>query len=243
MKRMATKPVHWVCLGDSSCLPRLSESVQLVACSPPFFNPDSRRQRMRANTSDAQVYLRRFRSVMEAATASLSEDGIVCLIKTDVWAHGKLLQLGRQLLDDMERLRFQLFQELIWVRRSYYSPYGPSYSHVFILCRRKHPSRRAPQDVLQYRNQAASSTVSAELFRFLIDEFSSANDLVLNPYLGSGSFIEAACAAGRRSIGIEIDRVAYRRAKEKLLRGTNRDEIAFAKLEHLLGRGRLACRA
>jgi site-specific DNA-methyltransferase (adenine-specific) len=55
-----------------------------------------------------------------------------------------------------------------------------------------------------------------ELPRRCILLFSFADDIVLDPFLGSGTTLIAAALCGRRGLGIEIDERYCRIAKERL---------------------------
>jgi DNA modification methylase len=57
-----------------------------------------------------------------------------------------------------------------------------------------------------------------ELAERLIRMFSFAGDTVLDPFVGTGSTLVAACKTGRNSIGVEIDPVYHGLAKRKLER-------------------------
>ena len=54
------------------------------------------------------------------------------------------------------------------------------------------------------------------LCRWLIRSYSATDDIVLDPFLGSGSTAEAAIAEGRRVIGIEMDRARFQLATRRI---------------------------
>ncbi len=55
-----------------------------------------------------------------------------------------------------------------------------------------------------------------EIAERLIRMFSFAGDVVLDPFVGTGSTLAAAVGAGRNSIGVEIDPVYFKMAKRRL---------------------------
>lgn len=55
-----------------------------------------------------------------------------------------------------------------------------------------------------------------ELMRVLIENSSNHNDIVLDPFMGSGSTILACLQSGRRAIGIEIDSQYFDIAKHRI---------------------------
>ena len=56
----------------------------------------------------------------------------------------------------------------------------------------------------------------AELYKWLIERYSSPGDTVLDPTFGSGTSLEVAVALGRNAIGIEKDKTFYDKAVARL---------------------------
>ena len=57
----------------------------------------------------------------------------------------------------------------------------------------------------------------AELYKWLIERYSSPGDTVLDPTFGSGTSLEVAASLGRNAIGIEKDKTFYDKAVARLI--------------------------
>ena len=90
------------------------------------------------------------------------------------------------------------------------------------------PNGKNPSDVWQIAKVTSGANRSSkertahpaqfplELVRRVILSSSNAQDVVLDPFAGSGSALEAAARSGRKSIGIEIDKGYAEMASERL---------------------------
>lgn len=97
------------------------------------------------------------------------------------------------------------------------------YQHecAFLLAKGHPPIPRNPlPDVLPWTytgNRHHPTEKPLGILSQLIGAFSRAGDLVLDPFMGSGSTLVAAHALGRRSIGIELDRTYFDVAAQRTL--------------------------
>jgi len=57
------------------------------------------------------------------------------------------------------------------------------------------------------------------LMRWCVEEFSEPGELIVDPFLGTGTTVVAACQLGRRYIGIENDREYFEMARGRLAGG------------------------
>lgn len=86
---------------------------------------------------------------------------------------------------------------------------GYRHECAYLLAKGHPEPEQVIDDVLPFRytgNHLHPAQKPTEALRILIEAFSRPGDLVLDPFAGSGSTLEAAKAAGRRFLGIEIDR-------------------------------------
>jgi site-specific DNA-methyltransferase (adenine-specific) len=78
-----------------------------------------------------------------------------------------------------------------------------------------------PRSVLKYSNQVKGKSLHPtakplELVEWLVRSYSNENDVVLDPFSGSGTTLAASMIAGRRGIGCEISPEYFETAKQRL---------------------------
>lgn len=122
---------------------------------------------------------------------------------------------------------FKLKNIIIWEKNNHSSgdlkgAYAPKHEFVLFgdkgrnLCRRK----RRP-DVLNYDKVPSTKLLhptekNIKMLEDFILDFSDANAVVLDPFMGSGTTGVASYNTGRSFIGIEIDKTYYDIAKERI---------------------------
>jgi site-specific DNA-methyltransferase (adenine-specific) len=96
------------------------------------------------------------------------------------------------------------------------------YQHesAYVLAKGRPPIPEAPvSDVLPWKytgNRLHPTQKPVESLAPLIAAFTKPGDLVLDPFAGSGSTLDAAQRLGRRFVGIELDAGYHRAASERL---------------------------
>jgi len=100
--------------------------------------------------------------------------------------------------------------------------FSPSYETCIFATKGKYafPGKR-PRDVLQVPRLNGSQVVHpnekpVELMKQLIDITTRPNDLILDPFAGSGTTLVAALQNGRRYIGVEISPQHYETAQRRI---------------------------
>ena len=99
---------------------------------------------------------------------------------------------------------------------------GPSSWTAWIVVSRTSAQHRwgtLPGGYMQRGNQLHMGGKPEELMAALVADYSRPGDLVLDPYMGSGTTLAAAKRLGRRAIGIEIDERACEIAAKRLAQG------------------------
>jgi site-specific DNA-methyltransferase (adenine-specific) len=211
--------VHGDCLEVMAKIP--DKCVDLVLTDPPYgtggrdgsvhLNDDSiTGNRM---SSDAYVWLVRTysRLIFYRTVASAH-----CYIFSD-WRRFKDVQIA------FESGGWELRSLIVWDKGNGMGQYWRS-CHEFILWFTKRKPRALSHggcfNVLHYppvkgqRNHPAEKPI--DLVNFLIEASTRIGDLILDPFLGSGTTLVAAKQLGRRGIGIEIERKYCEIAEDRL---------------------------
>lgn len=111
---------------------------------------------------------------------------------------------------------------IVWAKRYDSSQRFLRYRHesAYLLAKgHPRPEERPLPDVLRWRytgNKLHPTEKPVMAIEPLIRHFSRRNDLVLDPFMGSGSTLEAALKLGRRVIGIELSADYYGKALDRL---------------------------
>jgi DNA modification methylase len=120
---------------------------------------------------------------------------------------------------------FRLKRTLVWVKNNHTmgdlrGDYGSKTEFVLFAHKgRRHLNGNRDTNVLAFRRVACNDHPTqkpVDLFAYLIRKSTSHGDLVLDPFLGSGTTVLAAKQTGRCSIGIEKD-IRYIKVARRLL--------------------------
>lgn len=219
----AEKGKHVIVLGDSSSL-AFQPCFDLILTSPPYFHPVKKRpsQGFSPKTKELEAYSQYVVSVLLNSMRGLKAGKFLCVIKTDAWYKGRLIPIGYSIVDSFIRRGVNLHAHWIWEKIPYYSPYSPSFANVFIFG--EPPIRRIPYsgiltDSHIKKQRDRPFTFTPEIFETLLKFLCRRGDTVLDPFLGTGSLIEAAARTGRWAVGVEISKRQIAKAKRLL---TNR---------------------
>ena len=212
-----THAKHTLFQADSR-LCSYQEGFHLLLTCPPYYHP------RRAAPKHGICYLGDIHSYADATSevllrcAEAVRHRRVCFVKTDVWYKGMLLPISYAIADACVRKGLRLRAQWIWQRLPSFSPYAPAFSNVFFFA--DHFTRPAHLGLIatERTNQNGKRTQSTQthLFRMLINLLTRNGDVVIDPFVGTGSVIEAAASVERRSVGVECSKAQVRLAAEKL---------------------------
>ena len=228
MDRQAVKPYYQdesVTLYNASCdevLPSLT-GVSLVLTSPPY-NLSGDGHQIAGHEFDALTngyatygdsmshsdYVAWQHEVVSGCWSALKDNGAILYNHKPI-ARGNAVKLPLDLIPEALPLR----QVIIWDRGSGFNRNGAHYcpTHEWILLVAKESFRlrnRSVDDVWRVPFESGKKNdhpapFPLALARIAIDSASSAGDLILDPFAGSGTTLVAAKQLGRRAVGIELD--------------------------------------
>ena len=206
----AQKGKHLILHGDSNSA-TFKRPFDLIITSPPYFHPTKKSPSsgFSPKTKELEVYSEYVTSVLLKSSEGLRAGKFLCVIKTDAWYQGRLMPIGYSIVNECLRRGLILHAHWIWEKLPYYSPYSPSFSNIFIFG--QPPLRRIPyQGIITgahlKKQSGRPATFTPEIFETLLRLLCEPGDTVLDPFLGTGSVIEAAARTGRWAVGVEISK-------------------------------------
>ena len=131
----------------------------------------------------------------------------------------------KEMLDESEKAGFQLHNILVWEKNNCTPSQFYMKNCEYVLFLRKGKAKwinniGASKTVHQFNNILGKKTHPCEkpvdLLKFYIENSSKEDDIVLDPFMGTGSCGEACVQTGRRFLGIEKDETYFNLAKERL---------------------------
>ena len=136
------------------------------------------------------------------------------------------LNLYKFLKSIKTKTKFKFIKLLIWEKSiKVVTRYLMSNYEIIILLRKgkdrpandnsKSDIIKIPHQKLKYKGELINPTGKPiKLYEFLIQQFSNKGDTILDPFVGSGSFIIACRNLNRNYIAIEIDKKQYKNSKK-----------------------------
>lgn len=218
------------------------ESVDLIVTDPPYFLPAvhyNTRKNFSRNFADLGILEHFFRDVFREIARVLKPSG-----RAYVFCDGQSYPLFYYHMYPF----CKSVRPLIWDKKTSINGYSWRHQHeivIFAEMPKTTPVRTGDGDVLQLRavkvdDREHPAEKPVELLKMFIEKSSAEGDIVLDPFAGSGSTLEAAKALNRRYVGFEKSReyalIAEKRlsdvdilATQQRLSTTDEDESSGAK--------------
>lgn len=129
----------------------------------------------------------------------------------------------KNMLNEIENAGFNIFKTLVWAKNTAITNMYYMDSHEYIIFCRKGSSKKinncGTKSVLNFDNPRGKlhpTEKPVDLMQVLIENSSNEGDVVLDPFMGSGSTGVACINSNRKFIGIEIDENYFKIAKQRI---------------------------
>ena len=126
-------------------------------------------------------------------------------------------------LQEIDKSDFKLIKTMVWVKDNKIMSQAYMSQFEFILFLRKGKFKKinncGTSDILEFKNpknKKHPSEKPIDLLETLILNSSDENDLILDPFMGSGSTLVACKNLNRRGIGIELDKEYFEIAQDRI---------------------------
>ena len=200
------------------------DSIDLVFTSPPYAG----KRRQNYDTVAPDDYVDWFLPIAAHLYRLLKPQGSFVLNIKEGAAHGQRQTYVIDLILALRRQGWLWTEEFIWHKTNCYPGKWPnrfrdSYERLLLFNKqpdfkiRKHGLSNIIRGSTANRYQIHSAAFPLWLPKWFIDRFTDPGDLVLDPFLGSGTTCLAALELDRISIGIEKDQVIAERFWESLV--------------------------
>lgn len=208
---------EFICGNNVDVIPTLEDnSIDAVICSPPYFNSQKKYQRGTGfhYTSEYPEPLYNIFDCLESIKPKLKDHSPVCINLGFSYAETGVMRP----FDIINRIKIKLgyfvIDNIIWSKPNpipIRNRLTNAYEYVFILCKSPKINYNVKKHTLNVFNSSVqslkghSAIMPLKLAEFLVQNFSKENDLVLDPYSGSGTTAIASKKGGRNFIGIDIN--------------------------------------
>lgn len=135
-----------------------------------------------------------------------------------------------EFLTEIKKAKFNIFKTLIWKKDNCITNQYYMDSHEYIIFCRKGKAikinncgTKSVLEVANPKNKRHPTEKPVELMKILIENSSSENDIILDPFLGSGTTAVAAVNTNRHYIGFELDEKYFDIACQRLDEAEERD--------------------
>jgi len=193
-----------------------NNSIDLIVTSPPYFNSGKKYQRGSGvhYSMDVGEPLYLIPDCSEILFSKLRNDGFYCLNLGFSYSETGILR-PFYIVQRLLKLGWFCIDVIFWHKLNpipIQKRLTNSIEYIFVLS--KHPLSEYPSKPNYKHNFLESSIASSEGFssapfpeelpKFCIETFSLENDMILDPFLGSGTTMAACQDLGRNCIGVEV---------------------------------------
>lgn len=230
-----------IILGD--CIEEMAkmtaESIDMIMTSPPYFNANKKYQRGSGvhYSIDFGEPLYIIEDMFKEAIKVLKKTGFFALNLGFSYADTGIMQPFR-IIERALKLGFFARDLIIWKKKNpipLQNRLTNCIEYLFILA--KHPLTPYPNaETMGYKLNFIETSINKpeeanfhnavypeEMCSYIIEIFSKEGDLILDPFIGSGTTALSALSLNRNYIGIEINKEYVEKAQERIKKYTKKD--------------------
>lgn len=194
-----------------------NDFIDCIITSPPYFNAAKKYQRGTGihYVKDVGEPMYTILDVFKLSLSKLKENGFFCINLGYSYGETGVMR-PFHIMDRAQRLGLFVVDVIIWKKKNpipLQRRLTNSFEYIFVLA--KHPNNKYPSSQrIGYKHNFLETSVKSgkghsavfpiEVPRFCIDVFSNENDLIFDPFMGSGTTAVACLETGRNFIGSEI---------------------------------------
>ena len=224
-------------IHNKDCVEGVNElpdnSIDLVITSPPYFNSAKKYQRGTGihYSKDVGEPLYVIQNVSRWIFDVLKDDGFYCLNLGFSYGETGVMR-PFYIIQELLKQGWFCIDVIIWHKKNpipIQQRLTNSFEYIFVLA--KHPLNKYPNKIGYKHNLFESSIAKSkglssapfpmELPNFCLSVFSKAGDIILDPFMGSGTTAVACHNSGRNYIGFEINKeyinIANKRLSQEVL--------------------------
>jgi DNA modification methylase len=212
-------------------------SIDCVITSPPYFNSNKKYQRGSGfhYSQDIGEPLFVIQDFFESIKDKLKDDGIICLNLGFSYGETGVMRP----FDVLERLRkkngYFVNDILIWHKNNpipLQNRLTNAIEYIFILSKQpqiKYQTKEYTHNVFKFPvdkgNGVHSAVFPLELPKICLEHFTKENDLILDPFMGSGTTALACLNMNRNYIGFEINQSYIDFAEKRILNESSQKSL------------------
>lgn len=212
-------------------------SIDCVITSPPYFNSNKKYQRGTGfhYTQDIGEPLFVIQDFFDLIKNKLKDEGIICLNLGFSYGETGVMRP----FDILERLRkkqgYFVNDILIWHKNNpipLQNRLTNAIEYIFVLSKIpqiKYQTKEYTHNVFKFPvdkgNGVHSAVFPLELPKICLEHFTKENDLVLDPFMGSGTTALACMNMNRNYIGFEINKDYIKHSEKRLKENTSQTEL------------------
>jgi len=235
IRLIQTMEINTIIEGD--CLEVMKtledKSIDLIITSPPYYNSGHKYQRGTGfhYTQDVGEPLYIIYDMLELAYKKLKDDGIVCIDLCFSYGETGVMRPFDIINRVRNKIGYFVNDLIIWHKNNpipLINRLTNAYELIFVLSKHpigKYQTKKYTHNVWQFSVSSGvkghSAVFPLELPLRCLEHFSKESDLVLDPFIGSGTTAVACKKTNRKYIGIEISpeycKIANKRLAQEVL--------------------------